>query len=138
MPMNRRLYPENWEEIALSIKDAAGWKCLQCSRPCRMPGVTWEDFSAWLLEQDPAWWSDIGEEVHDDETGEWGYVEKPQRFTLTVAHLNHCPEDCRPENLKALCAPCHCRYDLAAMAQKRYLKLEREGQLSIFGGDTDA
>ena len=31
--------------------------------------------------------------------------------TLTVAHLNHTPMDCRPENLKAMCAPCHLRYD---------------------------
>lgn len=26
--------------------------------------------------------------------------------TLTVAHLNHTPEDCRPENLMAMCGPC--------------------------------
>lgn len=31
--------------------------------------------------------------------------------TLTVAHMNHEPSDCRAENLKALCAPCHLRYD---------------------------
>ena len=31
--------------------------------------------------------------------------------TLTVAHLNHTPMDCRPENLKAMCAPCHLKYD---------------------------
>ncbi len=30
---------------------------------------------------------------------------------LTVAHLNHQPEDCRPENLKALCQKCHNAYD---------------------------
>lgn len=30
---------------------------------------------------------------------------------LTVAHLNHTPEDCRPENLKAMCQRCHLRYD---------------------------
>ena len=31
--------------------------------------------------------------------------------TLTVAHCNHIEGDCRPENLAALCAPCHLRYD---------------------------
>jgi len=30
---------------------------------------------------------------------------------LTVAHLNHTPEDCREENLAALCQRCHNRYD---------------------------
>ena len=31
--------------------------------------------------------------------------------TLTTAHMNHTPEDNRRENLRALCAPCHLRYD---------------------------
>jgi hypothetical protein len=39
--------------------------------------------------------------------------------TLTVAHLNHTPEDVRPENLKAMCAPCHLRYDAQHHAETR-------------------
>ena len=27
--------------------------------------------------------------------------------TLTVHHMNGIPSDCSPENLRALCAPCH-------------------------------
>ena len=30
---------------------------------------------------------------------------------LTVAHLNHTPEDCRDDNLKAMCQACHLNYD---------------------------
>ena len=41
------------------------------------------------------------------------------RRTLTVAHLNHMPEDCRPENLKALCSACHLRYDARHHAETR-------------------
>lgn len=41
------------------------------------------------------------------------------RRTLTVAHLNHTPEDCRPENLMAMCAPCHLRYDAPRHAETR-------------------
>lgn len=41
------------------------------------------------------------------------------RRTLTVAHLNHKPWDCRRENLKALCAPCHLRYDAKHHAETR-------------------
>ncbi|WP_372584609.1 hypothetical protein [Mycobacteroides abscessus] len=29
------------------------------------------------------------------------------RVILTVAHLNHTPEDCRDENLRAMCQGCH-------------------------------
>jgi hypothetical protein len=30
---------------------------------------------------------------------------------LTVAHLNHMPEDCSDENLLAMCQRCHNAYD---------------------------
>ena len=44
------------------------------------------------------------------------------RRTLTVAHLNHIPEDCREENLKAMCAVCHLRYDAKHHAETRRKK----------------
>ena len=48
--------------------------------------------------------------------------------TLTVAHLNHVPEDCREENLKAMCAPCHLRYDAKHHAETRRQKKEAESE----------
>ena len=33
------------------------------------------------------------------------------KVVLTVAHLNHVPEDVRDENLKAMCQACHLSYD---------------------------
>lgn len=30
---------------------------------------------------------------------------------LTVAHLDHVPENCADDNLKAMCQRCHNRYD---------------------------
>lgn len=35
------------------------------------------------------------------------------RVVLTVAHLNHTPEDVTPNNLRALCQKCHLGYDKA-------------------------
>lgn len=135
MPMNRRLYPANWEAIALAIKTEADWTCEECGRPCRIPGVEWMDFVAWLLTRGgpDGWYSQTCKEVADDETGEWGVIETPQRFTLTVAHLDHQPENCDRANLRALCAPCHCRYDLKAMPLKKRMKAERLGQLRLEG-----
>jgi 5-methylcytosine-specific restriction endonuclease McrA len=44
-----------------------------------------------------------------------GHPEKLRivRIILTVAHLDHQPENCAPENLKAWCQRCHNRYDIA-------------------------
>ena len=85
MPMIRSLYPDDWERIALSVKEKAGWKCQQCGKQCRRPG---EPFDT-------------------------------HRRTLTVAHMNHIPQDVRPENLKALCAVCHLKYDARHHAETR-------------------
>ena len=41
------------------------------------------------------------------------------KVVLTIAHLNHTPEDCRPENLRALCQCCHNKYDAQHRAETR-------------------
>ena len=38
----------------------------------------------------------------------WG---NPVKVVLTVAHLDHMPENCDPQNLRAWCQRCHNRYD---------------------------
>ena len=30
MPMRRALYPPDWDELAVAVKDAAGWRCEGC------------------------------------------------------------------------------------------------------------
>ncbi|HXF62965.1 MAG TPA: hypothetical protein VNK95_15175 [Caldilineaceae bacterium] len=37
MPMDPALYPDNWDEIAYAVKDAAGWECQLCGAACRRP-----------------------------------------------------------------------------------------------------
>lgn len=77
----------------------------------------------------PAEWKKIALEVK--EAADWRCAEcgmqcrRPgepfdtHRRTLTVHHINHTPEDCRMENLVALCAPCHLRYDAKHHAETR-------------------
>jgi len=33
------------------------------------------------------------------------------RNTMSVAHLDHTPENCAPENLRGWCSKCHLQYD---------------------------
>lgn len=125
MPMDRNLYPANWEVIALHIKEAANWRCQECDRPCRRKGESLLKFIERIQgcnHPSMDWVNQIAVST---------ICSHPQKFTLTVSHLNHIPSDCSLENLKALCAPCHCRYDLKTMGLKRRLRREREGQLTL-------
>jgi hypothetical protein len=81
MPSYRR-YTDDWNEIALSIKERAGWRCSKCGMQCLRPG---EDVAGLTKS------------------------EKAAR-TLTVHHWNRDPEDNRPGNLAALCSGCHLSY----------------------------
>ena len=135
MPMQRELYPDDWDAIATAIKSAANWHCQECGKPCLQPG---EDFSdLWERLQGTEWGEKLPEEEDLIELpfSEFKRLTKSltATFTLTVAHLNHVPSDCRAENLRALCAPCHCRYDThpTQRAIKRRLKQERLGQLPL-------
>lgn len=42
MPMDRKRYPANWKELALSVKEAAGWRCMACGKQCRRTGEPFE------------------------------------------------------------------------------------------------
>lgn len=44
---------------------------------------------------------------------------KMVKVVLTVAHLDHTPENCNPENLRALCQRCHNQYDAKHRAETR-------------------
>ena len=80
-------YPPDWDEISLRIRERAGWRC-ECTGECGLHR------GRRCTECD-------GEDAH------WA----SGRVKLTVAHRNHYPPDCRPENLMALCNTCHLRYD---------------------------
>jgi formate-dependent nitrite reductase cytochrome c552 subunit len=80
MPKPKR-YPDNWQEIALSVKENAGWRCAKCHQQCLRPGKP-----SGLTKSERC------------------------ALTLTVHHRNRIPEDNRLENLIALCTACHLSY----------------------------
>lgn len=90
MPMRRDLYPKDWESIAARVKRRVEYRCEECSKECRRPGEKMAD----------------------------RWPEEGHRRTLTVSHRDHNPRNCSDENLRALCAPCHCRYDAQTRRKK--------------------
>jgi 5-methylcytosine-specific restriction endonuclease McrA len=49
------------------------------------------------------------------------------RIVLTIAHLDHTPENCDPANLRALCQRCHLAYD-ADHHQRTAYRTRRNGK----------
>lgn len=134
MPIDRSKYPSDWKKIATGIKEKASWECQECGRPCRRPGQSWSDFVTFIIEDHNEYYFDTYDEVSDD-SGLSTTVERPQRFTLTVAHLDHNTKNNHQSNLRALCSGCHLRYDVelhrANASATRYRKKEERGQLQL-------
>jgi 5-methylcytosine-specific restriction endonuclease McrA len=67
--------------------------------------------------------------LHGEPTQEWDALRldgiKTLRIVLTIAHLDHTPENCAPENLRALCQRCHNTYDMPTRARGRRLRAEK-------------
>ncbi|MEL6129485.1 MAG: hypothetical protein AAFO59_10340 [Cyanobacteria bacterium J06607_17] len=88
----------------------ANWYCTECGRPCRQPGESPEEAIARIEWSNHPKVLELWDVMEDAEP-----VVRLWRFKLTVAHLDHEPEDCDRTDLKALCAPCHGTYDLKQM-----------------------
>jgi hypothetical protein len=116
-PENKNRYPKNWKEISEDIRfNRAKNRCEICgvhnysvgyyegrkfitlSKPPFNHPLNISDYKAAL---------EIKEHYN-----EWCEQEpKSIIIVLTVAHLDHIPEHCQPENLKAMCQKCHNNYD---------------------------
>lgn len=91
MPFHRERYPKDWHLISKKIRERSGQRCEcegECGLHCTHPGPR----RCVEMNGQPAKWA-------------------KGKIILTVAHLNHDPQDCREENLKAMCQRCHLRYD---------------------------
>lgn len=94
-PENKNRYPENWPEIRERILKRAK----DCCENCGLPNYSWVN-------------SSTREMCLSDE-------ENAIRVILTIAHLDHTPENCEEDNLKALCQKCHNNYDIKHRKQTR-------------------
>lgn len=121
-PENRDRYPKDWPQISARIRARAGNSCEACGvrngeYGGRAPDGTWHKSlprGEKLLRLD---WPHPGEFA-------WckGYDAAPLRIVrivLTVAHLDHQPENCADDNLRAWCQRCHNRYDAAERRRGR-------------------
>jgi len=54
------------------------------------------------------------------------------KVVLTTAHLDHTPENCDDDNLKAMCQGCHLHYDRDHHKESRQRNIEKDsGQIPL-------
>ena len=116
---NKARYPKDWKAISRAVREEAGQKCEACGAPngeLIQRGVTDDGRAVWRMASDPyainGRCAETGEEVPDTWFDEMDY-RAPVRVVLTVAHLDHQPENCDRDNLRAWCQRCHNAYDAA-------------------------
>lgn len=119
-PENRHRYPADWPEIRERILQRAGWRCEHPGCLARqysvgwwvlLDGGLWRWCAAWGQNDNPRTYSEarqVAAEL-DHERSEEG--PKPIVIVLTVAHLDHQPENCADDNLRALCQRHHLAHD---------------------------
>ena len=139
---NKARYPDDWKHISQSIRDVAGNVCQACgvengrliyrgSHELR-PAWRYADDSVFMPSRCSFDGSDIPGTTWDDFDKAKG---EPVRVVLTVAHLDHQPENCDPSNLRAWCQRCHNAYD--APMRARGVADRRKAKLAVadmFGG----
>lgn len=133
-PENRARYPANWKEIRASILARAGDCCEQCKVPNGKRIARGAGPFAGTFQVDTA-------DVFDAETGEHitrvrmgdYQIKNMVTIVLTIAHLDHTPENCDPENLRALCQLHHLKHDAAHHAETaRVTRRERLAIADLF------
>lgn len=111
-PENRARYGDDWPAFSNHIRfERAEGRC-ECEGECRMPG-------------------------HMNATGRCENrhgtpsVYTGSKVVLTVAHLNHVPEQRGDDEVKAMCQGCHLWYDRAHHAETKRERQITAGQMTL-------
>jgi hypothetical protein len=147
-PENVSRYPKEWKQIRAAILERAEHRCEDCrvpnyavgfrdsagafhplggSGPCDAAG----DGRVWPSLEPITYREalEFAETSNTEADGRDGDGNRWIVIVLTIAHLDHRPEDCSPENLKALCQRCHLRYDSVHHGETAY-RTRRSGKAS--------
>jgi 5-methylcytosine-specific restriction endonuclease McrA len=131
MPMDKNRYPVNWDAISREVRERAGQKCEQCGVPngARIirSSIDPQRYMIFDYQEFVYTWPD-GTWIRMSELPE-EYDGREVKVVLTVHHVGvdkpdgtpgdpHDKQDCRSENLQALCQRCHLLADLDGHMQR--------------------
>jgi 5-methylcytosine-specific restriction endonuclease McrA len=101
MAIDKSRYSKNWGKIRKAILARAGNCCEECGIANGAPIPRATSTQGSMFPPSPPATDLFGDPI-----------QRVSRVVLTIAHLDHTPENCEPENLKALCQRHHLAYDL--------------------------
>lgn len=120
-PENLARYPKDWKDISSFTRRRAG-NCCEGSPDfpdCRAPNRTLGYWRNSKFVPMPRALREAGAKKGDEIACNDGSTIKIIEIVLTVAHLDHTPENCELTNLRAWCQRCHLHYDRHHHAQTR-------------------
>lgn len=131
---NKHLYPSNWNYIRADILQRAKNKCEICQVDNGKYILRGERHGTEVFQDDDGaiWRTDNGNRYGDDYVGEVTSDPNKQfvKIVLTIAHLDHNPQNNCYSNLQALCQLHHLRHDIDHHRQsRRKTKLKRQPEL---------
>ncbi|HEY5800339.1 MAG TPA: hypothetical protein VIT92_08960 [Burkholderiaceae bacterium] len=139
-PENKHRYPEDWKEIRAAILQRAGNCCEKCkvanhTRIARGDGA---DIDTYMTDEAEVYCANTGAHLGRKRMSDYEVLRMTD-IVLTIAHLDHQPENRDPENLRAWCQRCHLRYDAAHHAQTaRETRHARKAVSDLFGDERAA
>lgn len=107
-PENKLRYPKEWPQISKAIRDRSGQRCEKCRAPNGV--IVARSSGSYMLPEGETFDAETGEFLGISRGSEYD-IKSLVRIVLTVAHLDHQPENCDPDNLRAWCQRCHNVYD---------------------------
>ena len=124
-PENLHRYPTDWKHIRAHIIARARNRCEKCGLKNGTIGGRTSDgvFLPAIPDQHMYGlrWPKPGTTAYcAGAAGNMHERLKIIQIVLTIAHLDHQPENCADDNLLALCQRCHLTYDAKHHAQTRY------------------
>ena len=127
-PSERARYPKNWRDIRAAIMERAKGRCEWIRADgsvCGAPnGAIVQRYVENLETYEIMAMSPLDHHVARERSLDKWHT--PIRVVLTIAHLDHTPENCAPGNLAALCQLHHLRHDTKHHAKNARATRERK------------
>lgn len=136
-PENKARYPKDWKQIRERILERANNCCETCSAPnhAYIERGAAKDYGTYKNEDGKVFCADTGKYLGMARISEYNGKAFIQ-VVLTIAHLDHTPENNDEANLKALCQRCHLKYDAQHhqinAARTRRKKNKTEAMIDLF------